>query len=266
MPGKALRIEDQIVQAGDTGIDRIDRRIVHLPEQVFRLAKHALRGPSARLAASVSGGETLGFGWIWKNVEPSVADVIPFIQAFAADPRRVGAIAPSGRALAEAITAEISPDSAPVIELGPGTGAFTRQILERGVPEGRLALIEFGGDFAHRLRLTYPRARVLQMDATRLRHVELFGPENAGAVVSGLPLLPMSTRQIVGMLDGAFRHLRPGGAFYQFTYGPRCPVPRAILERLGLKATRIDRVFANVPPAGVYRITRRARHHSLPNF
>jgi phospholipid N-methyltransferase len=67
----------------------------------------------------------------------------------------------------------------------------------------------------------------------------------------------MPAKTVIGILDGAFRHLRPEGAFYQFTYGPRCPIPRAILDRLGLKAVKIGRAVANVPPASVYRITRR---------
>ncbi|TIT80529.1 MAG: phospholipid methyltransferase, partial [Mesorhizobium sp.] len=50
--------------------------------------------------------------------------------------------------------------------------------------------------------------------------------------------------------------LKPGGAFYQFTYGPRCPVARPILEGLGLSATHIGRTMLNVPPAAVYRIVR----------
>lgn len=187
-----------------------------------------------------------------------MTDVIPFLCALIANPKRVGAIAPSGSALAEAITREISPESAPVIELGPGTGAFTQRLLERGVPEDRLALIEYGPDFARLLEKRYSHARVLRMDATRLKHVELFDDEKAGAVVSGIPLLSMTARQILAILHGAFHHLRPGGAFYQFTYGPTCPVPRAILERLDLRAKRIGRAIVNVPPANVYRITRKA--------
>jgi phosphatidylethanolamine/phosphatidyl-N-methylethanolamine N-methyltransferase len=186
-----------------------------------------------------------------------MTDVIPFLCALISDPKRVGAIVPSGAALATAITREISPESAPVIELGPGTGAFTQRLLERGVPEDRLALIEFGPDFARLLAKRYSQALVLRMDATRLKHVELFEDEKAGAVVSGIPLLSMSPRQIIAILLGAFHHLRPGGAFYQFTYGPTCPVPRAILDRLDLKAKRIGRAIVNVPPANVYRITRK---------
>lgn len=195
-----------------------------------------------------------------------MTDVFPFFCALLADPRRVGAVVPSGAALARAITREISPSSAPVVELGPGTGAFTERLLERGVPEDRLALIEYGPDFARMLEERYPSARVLRMDATRLRHVDLFKDEKAGAVVSGLPLLSLSPREIIAILRGAFHHLRADGAFYQFTYGPRCPVPSAILDRLGLRASLIGRAIINVPPAGVYRITRNpfppaGRHH-----
>lgn len=186
-----------------------------------------------------------------------MTDVFPFFCALLADPRRVGAVVPSGPALARAITREISPSSAPVVELGPGTGAFTERLIARGVPEDRLALVEYGPDFARLLEERYPHARVLRMDATRLRHVDLFEDEKAGAVVSGLPLLSLSPREVIAILRGAFHHLRDDGAFYQFTYGPRCPVPSAILNRLGLRASRIGRAIINVPPAGVYRITRR---------
>jgi phospholipid N-methyltransferase len=95
------------------------------------------------------------------------------------------------------------------------------------------------------------------MNAAKLANVDLFPGATVGAVVSGLPLLSMSPRKIMSILSGAFTYVRPGGRFYQFTYGPRCPIPRAILDRLGLKATRIGGTFRNLPPAAVYRITRR---------
>jgi phosphatidylethanolamine/phosphatidyl-N-methylethanolamine N-methyltransferase len=181
-----------------------------------------------------------------------------FFRAWLRDPLRVAAVLPSGRALASAITAEISSDTGPVIELGPGMGSFTRALIERGVPPERLALVEFNSDFAVKLQHLFPGSRILWMDASRLRDIELFGGEPAGAVVSGLPLLAMPARKVIAILDAAFAHLRADGAFYQFTYGPSCPVPRPLLDRLGLKATRIGRALANVPPAAVYRIGQRA--------
>ena len=182
---------------------------------------------------------------------------LSFFLAWLANPRRVGSIVPSSAALADAITADLTPTSAPVIELGPGTGAFTRAIIARGIPEHRLALIEFEADFVDKLQRDFPRARVHRMDATHLQHVELFDGERAGAVVSGIPLLLMPMKSVIAMLEGAFERLRSDGAFYQFTYGRGAPIPRAILDRLGLRATRIGGTFANLPPAAVYRIRRR---------
>jgi phospholipid N-methyltransferase len=184
-------------------------------------------------------------------------DILPFIRAWALHPGRVGAIAPSGAALAALMASEITSGSGPVIELGPGTGVFTRAILARGIREEDLTLIECGSDFVRLLQLRFPEARVLQVDAARLAHQNLFENAPVGSVVSGLPLLNIPARKVIAILSGAFGYMRPGGAFYQFTYGPRCPVPRPFLDRLGLKATRVGRAVLNVPPATVYRISRR---------
>jgi phospholipid N-methyltransferase len=186
-----------------------------------------------------------------------MTDVIAFLRAWLADPLRVAAVAPSSPALAEMITAEITADSAPVIELGPGTGVFTRALLARGVPEEKLTLVERNAEFARMLEDRFPAACVLWLDAARLARLAVNG-DRAGAAVSGLPLLAMPPRKVLAVLNGTFRHLRPGGAFYQFTYGLMCPVRRAVLERLGLQATRVGRALVNVPPAAVYRIERRA--------
>ncbi len=184
------------------------------------------------------------------------ADALAFLRAGLRDPRRVGAVAPSGRALARLITSEIADHTGPVIELGAGTGVFTRALLERGVPERQLVLVEAHPDFARLLQQRFPAARVLAMEAGQLARVDPFEGRTAGSVVSGLPLLSMPRREIMRILRGSFRRLRSGGAFYQFTYGPMCPVPGAILKRLGLRAERIGWVATNLPPASVYRIER----------
>lgn len=189
--------------------------------------------------------------------DSTFADAFGFFRAWLGNPLRVAAMVPSGRALSSLITSEISAGTGPVVELGPGTGAFTRALIARGVAQENLALIEYGSEFAVKLHHRFPRARTLWMDASRLKSVELFGGTPAGAVVSGLPVLSMPPRKVIAILDGAFAKLRPDGAFYQFTYGPTCPIPRALLDRLGLKAAHIGRALANIPPAAVYRISRR---------
>ncbi len=185
------------------------------------------------------------------------ADLFRFFWSWTSDPLRVAAIAPSGESLARVMTREIGPSNGPVLELGAGTGVFTRALLAQGVRESDLTLVEYGSDFMRVLQVRFPQARVLWMDASQLGQHKLFPETNVGAVVSGLPLLSMSPRKVMSILNGAFGVMRPTGAFYQFTYGPRCPVPRPILDRLGLKAARVGGTVRNLPPAAVYRITRR---------
>ncbi|TIV72137.1 MAG: SAM-dependent methyltransferase [Mesorhizobium sp.] len=184
-----------------------------------------------------------------------------FLRSWAAAPLRVAAIAPSGNALAKIITQDITPGIGQVIELGPGTGVFTARLLERGVRPEDLTLVEYGANFTMHLKLRFPRVRVLRMDAAEVGEIELPSGAPVGAVISGLPLLSMPDQKVIAILDGAFAHLKPDGAFYQFTYGPRCPVARPILEGLALQATHIGRTMLNVPPAAVYRISRRRALH-----
>ncbi|MDR6670887.1 methyltransferase domain-containing protein [Rhizobium sp. 1399] len=185
------------------------------------------------------------------------ADAFLFFRAWLSAPLRVASVTPSGRALSSLMTTEISADTGTVIELGPGTGVFTEALLNRGVAEENLVLVEYGAEFANQLSDRFPTAKTVQMDATQLRKLPLHAFAPVGAVVSGLPLLSMPLRKVHAILEGAFSHLRPGGAFYQFTYGPKCPIARPLLDRLGLKATYVGCTLANIPPAAVYRISRR---------
>lgn len=185
-----------------------------------------------------------------------MGDTLLFLRSLLRDPSRIGAVAPSGRSLANLITADLTAFDKPIIELGPGTGAFTQVLIERGVAEHHLVLVEADPAFAQTLKVRFPRARVLAMDATHLLDLADLFDEPAGAVVSGLPLVSTPVDKVRLILEGAFRHLRPGGAMYQFTYFPRCPVPGQAMHDMSLEAVRIGYALANVPPAFVYRLRR----------
>ncbi len=190
----------------------------------------------------------------------AAADILPFFRAWVRNPWQVAAVAPSGPAVSSLMAQEITAETGPVLELGPGTGVFTRALLGRGVKQQDLTLIECGSEFIPLLQSRFPGARVLWMDAAWLRRERVFEGAPVGAVVSGLGLLTMPHEKVTVILDGAFGYLQPGGAFYQITYGPRCPVADAILDRLDLHASCIGQTFRNLPPASVYRISRRHPH------
>lgn len=186
-----------------------------------------------------------------------IAERVRFLRAWRANPKAIGAIWPSGPRLAAAITRDIDASSAPCLELGAGTGSFTRALIGRGLDPHQLTLVEQDEQLAQQLRRDFPAAYVHQGDAAKLQGQPLFLDGLAGAAVCGLPLLNMPIKQQIGILRGTFAQLRPGAAMHLFTYGPRCPVPRRVLDRLGLRARRTETIYANVPPAHVWKLTRR---------
>jgi phosphatidylethanolamine/phosphatidyl-N-methylethanolamine N-methyltransferase len=163
----------------------------------------------------------------------------------------MGAVMPSGRVLARTMASYVDVESdAPVVELGPGTGAITNALIARGIDQKRLVLVEYNPGFCALLRDRYPQAQVIQGDAYRLRDSlrEVLGSP-ASAVVSGLPLVtkPMQTR--LRLIRDAFLALAPGAPFVQFTYSVAPPIPRSLP---GVSTEASERVWINLPPARVW--------------
>lgn len=171
------------------------------------------------------------------------------------DPLAIGAIAPSGRLLAKLMAAGVRP-GARVVELGAGTGTLTKALLQAGVAPCDLYVVEQNRRFAATLTRKFPLCEVVVGDALSLvKHLGAL----AGAVdfvISGLPLLLFSTAQKRRLLEQSFSLLGPRGCVHQFTYGGRCPVPRALLRELALRKTLIGISPWNLPPAFVYKIDR----------
>ena len=163
----------------------------------------------------------------------------------------MGAVMPSGRLLARTMAQFVDVDSDdPVIELGPGTGAITNALIERGVDQKRLVLVEYNPGFCALLRDRYPQARVMQADAYRLRdalHEALERP--ASAVVSGLPLVTKPMQIRLRLIRDAFVALAPGSPFVQFTYSVAPPIPKSLP---GVSTEASERVWMNLPPARVW--------------
>ena len=103
-------------------------------------------------------------------MDDKVADEGRFLRSWLEDPLRVGAVSPSGRALARMMARYVDPQApGPVIELGPGTGSMTRALLERGVAPERLFLIEFDPNFCKLLKERFPGVNVIEGDAYAFR-------------------------------------------------------------------------------------------------
>lgn len=187
----------------------------------------------------------------------SPLDRIRFFTAWLGNPRSVAAIAPSGKALAQLITRDIDARTGPVLELGPGTGVFTQALLDRGVAEHDLTLVEYDDGFAKLLEKRFPQANILSIDAADLADAHQSPSVLFGAAICGLGLLNMKPAKVEAILRATFMRMRGGASLYLFTYGRNCPVPDAVLRRLGLEAFHAATILRNIPPASVYRVVSR---------
>lgn len=183
------------------------------------------------------------------NANP-LAEQFEFLRGLIARPKGVGAIMPSSPALARAIAAEIDPAlPGPILELGPGTGAVTEALIERGIAPSRITAIEYDPDFATCVSARCPGVKVIRGDAFHLGETlgDINGAPYAG-VISGLPLLnwPMAARR--ALIEDAFHRLSPGAPLVQFSYGLTPPVPASD----GFAVRRAAVVWANIPPARVW--------------
>ena len=163
----------------------------------------------------------------------------------------MGAVMPSSKLLARTMAQYVDVESTgPVVELGPGTGAITNALIEHGIDQKRLVLVEYNPGFCALLRDRYPYAKVVQGDAYKLRDSLLKVLDvPASAVVSGLPLVtkPMLTR--LKLIRDAFTALAPGAPFVQFTYSVAPPIPKSLP---GVSTEASERIWMNLPPARVW--------------
>ncbi|GIX33986.1 MAG: hypothetical protein KatS3mg125_1942 [Lysobacterales bacterium] len=182
------------------------------------------------------------------------ADWWCFVRQWWRRPKSTAAIAPSGRRLAALMIDALPADAARVLELGPGTGVFTRAILERGIAPENLFLIELNEAFADLLERRFPRVRVLRGDARELPSLLAAHPECGpfDAVISGLGLLGMPREDQRRLFASLLSVLRPSGRVIQFSYAPFSPLRRSVRRELGLRVHRGAVVWRNLPPARVF--------------
>lgn len=188
--------------------------------------------------------------------KPWLLELTKFTKAFFANPKAVGAITPSSAALGRAITRGIAPNAGKVLELGSGTGVFSRELLLRGVPASDLILVEPNPSLARTLQQQFPNSVLLAITAQQVCPQAHSALHDVAATVCGLPLRNMRSEEHLQILNSAFAVMQARAPFYLFTYGARCPIRSSVLEQCGLVASHVQFVMRNVPPASIYRLVK----------
>jgi phosphatidylethanolamine/phosphatidyl-N-methylethanolamine N-methyltransferase len=189
-----------------------------------------------------------------------VYEYAKFFRVFLRAPALTSAVVPSTRWLADRMTEGMQLDQAKVVvELGGGTGAFTRVIQKELHPAALFVIVEIDPVFASHLKRRYPRAHVINDSAERLdQHLQKLGVASADYVLSGLPWAGFSGEEQQRLLAAVVRALRPGGLLTTYAYNHTAWLPggrrfRRLLESTfdGVTTTRTE--WRNLPPAFVYR-------------
>jgi phosphatidylethanolamine/phosphatidyl-N-methylethanolamine N-methyltransferase len=189
-----------------------------------------------------------------------VSDAKLFLKEFLRSPLTTASAIPSSKTLSEQMVAPIPEQGEPiVVELGPGTGAFTEVIQSRLDGRGRHLAVELNPRLADVLAKRFPDVEVIVADAERLPELLAEREVFADVVVSGLPWAAYRGR----LTEAVAAALHPTGVFTQFTYtwtrwaGPskrQLTGFRRCFEEVVLTRT----IWGNLPPALVH-VMRRPR-------
>jgi phospholipid N-methyltransferase len=137
-----------------------------------------------------------------------------------------------------------------VMEYGPGTGVFTKGLLERMTPGSKLILIDTNPEFVSLLRRVQdPRMRVFQDSAENIRRIlSDCGEAHADYILSGIPFSFFQEDQKMGIVRDTRRALAPGGRFVVYQYSPHI---RKYLRRCFPSVSTELELF-HVPPLFVF--------------
>lgn len=171
------------------------------------------------------------------------------------NPRQIGAVAPSSRALGALLAHHAAiDDSSPIVELGGGSGSITRSLIAAGIDPKRLYVVELDKELAIYLKKAFPQANIIQGNAAELG--KILPPEIIGKVhrvVSGLPMTNMPENIRKQILESCFEIMSSRGAYLLYTYRPRSSIDAKANH---LTKQRLGTVFLNLPPATVWQYTK----------
>jgi phosphatidylethanolamine/phosphatidyl-N-methylethanolamine N-methyltransferase len=187
-----------------------------------------------------------------RATRPAAKENELFFRQWLRSPKSMGAVAPSSKILARAVTeAVVWQPGQTVVDLGAGTGAITQGLLEAGLPPEAIVSIELDVPLFEYLRQNYPQCTVLNADATKLVEVlREAGVEQVSTVISGLPMITMPLRIQRAVIEQSFKVVGPQGCLLQYSYSPVAPIPA---RKLGVEAKLVKFVVRNLPPATVWR-------------
>ncbi|WP_297520806.1 rRNA adenine N-6-methyltransferase family protein [uncultured Clostridium sp.] len=177
-----------------------------------------------------------------------------FLLEYIKNPRKVGAVAPSSRFLANKMLSKVDFESAKcIIEYGPGTGAFTEKLVARANENTKVILIEINKEFYHKLNRLYGHKKnvlILNESAENIDDIlKRYNIEKVDYIVSGLPFASLPKEVSDKILTKTAEIIENSGEFITFQYSL---VKKSLFDRF-FEEICTDKTYMNIPPAYVLR-------------
>jgi phospholipid N-methyltransferase len=172
-----------------------------------------------------------------------------FFVNFLKNPLRNASIIPSSESSCKAMVNGIDFSKVKtIIELGPGDGVFTEQVLKKCRPDTKIIVIELEKSYIHILKKKFGKKVIVEnvcashIDEILRKHKI----KKVDLIISGLPFLPEKVKN--KLFTSIKQHTDRGTVFRFFTYMP--PIMKKIYKDLPLKKKSFT--WKNIPPFWVY--------------
>ncbi|MEP7196306.1 MAG: rRNA adenine N-6-methyltransferase family protein [Saprospiraceae bacterium] len=165
--------------------------------------------------------------------------------------KSIGSISKSSRFVAKEMLKNINfNEKIVIVELGAGTGAITKFLMEKMNEESKLIIIESNEAFCRKLQVGLDHRVILIQDSAEHieDHIKNLNLGMVDYVVSSLPFVMFNEHLCIRILNSVSRVMKPDALLIQLHYSLWI---KKIYEKIFCKI-KINFVPVNIPPAFIF--------------
>jgi len=204
------------------------------------------------------------------KVRNAFVDLGYFLTAFLKAPKKIGSIIPSSYFLSKAITKHITHKNGPIkiLEVGGGTGAFTKQIIKKMKEGDLLDVMEIDPYLCELLAERFSEYKNVHIHCVSI--LDWKPQYRYDFIVSGLPFNSFSADFVQAIVDKYKTLIKNKGVLSYFAYLLATSIKKLFLtgeEKLDYRKNidilskfrknfllGMDIIWMNIPPAYVYHL------------